>query len=101
MTVTGHRSTDGVRAYKRMCEELYKDVSHVLQASVPKKLKSEESEKENALPLTAAQETKQTTMPFAPPHVPGEPGSSVCNTSSSLPVVNFTGCSSIVINYKL
>ena len=37
--VTGHRSVDGVRAYKRMSEEQYQDVSNILQVSslvVPK-----------------------------------------------------------------
>ena len=40
MNVTGHRSTDGVRAYKRMCEEQYKDVSNVLQVSEHKRVKT-------------------------------------------------------------
>ena len=45
-------------------------------------LKSEESEKENTLPLTTAQETKESTVPFAKSCILG---SSVCNCVSVHP----------------
>ena len=36
MSVTGHRSIDGVPAYKRMSEEQHQEVSNILQANIPR-----------------------------------------------------------------
>jgi hypothetical protein len=45
MERTGHRSIDGVRAYKRTCPEQHEKLSHVLQGLSPyKKCKLDDSE---------------------------------------------------------
>ena len=58
MSVTGHSSTDGVRAYKRMSEKLKELTSDVLNqggeaATLPKKQKLDGEGKEN-LPVNVA-----------------------------------------------
>ncbi len=115
MNVTGHQSVDGVRAYKRMSEEQYQDVSSVLQVSDPKKPKVESSgggmavvpyeapEKKNIPPVPA----KGASMPVVPyeapekeniPPVPAK--GATCSMHHGLPPVNITGCSA-VINYNM
>ena len=59
MKVTGHRSIDGVRAYKRPSIEQFKEISGVLQKSVDesivptKRIKQDDDEKENQEPTSA------------------------------------------------
>ena len=59
MNVTGHRSIDGVRAYKRPSIEQFKEISGVLQKSVDesivptKQIKQDDDEKENQEPSSA------------------------------------------------
>ena len=66
MNVTGHQSIDGVRAYKRMSEEQYQDVSSILQSSTTKKTVVSSSDcliqpqKENIPPIPAM------NMPIVP-----------------------------------
>ena len=58
MKVTGHRSIDGVRAYKRPSIEQFKEISGVLQKSVDesivptKRIKQDDDEKENQEPTS-------------------------------------------------
>lgn len=109
MDVTGHRSTDGVRAYKRICEEQYKDVSNVLQVSEHKRVKTSElSEKENTPPGRATPaDTPATTLGLCESEcIASESELSKCTCKPSglplaIPSLNISACSSVTINYRV
>ena len=81
MAVTGHRSKDGVRVYKKMSEDQEKELSQILQSSKKPKI-----EKEMAVVDKVAKE-KENLPPVA---------------DSSGSSFNFSGCTvTIVINSML
>ena len=92
MACTGHRSTDGIRTYKRVSADQQKALSDILNnptnegpedspSTAPKKpQESTASDKENSL------STPTVTAPSLP--------------LSAVPVVNFSGCTgNITINF--
>ena len=96
MSHTGHRSVDGVRSYKRVCEDQKKSVSDVLNSAsnghseaycVQEKPGSPKKMRLNELPVTSYHHAalSQETM----------------NASSFKPTFNFAGCSSVTINYNI
>ena len=77
MAVTGHKSSDGVRSYKHTSDEQFKNVSTVLcQPDVDAECK----------PTV----TGSTTIK--------ENSNSIANVLPCSPLVNLSGCSSVVIN---
>ena len=109
MSHTGHRSVDGVRSYKRISEEQKKAVSGILTSSTctkvntkpaelcvdqpknPKKMKLDEGHENNDQSLSVTSQTN-TNMTLT------KLGSSY---ASCTPSFNFTGCSSVTINYHM
>ena len=87
MERTGHRSIDGVRAYKRSSEEQHRSISNVLNAATngstpvetPKKLK-----------LDSNAPIEQSPSVQTPSQKPLQ--------QQVLPNISFTGCSNVVIN---
>ena len=87
MERTGHRSIDGVRAYKRSSEEQHRSISYVLNAATngstpvetPKKLK-----------LDSNAPIEQSSSVQTPSQKPLQ--------QQVLPNISFTGCSNVVIN---
>ena len=78
MERTGHRSLDGVRTYKRPCEEQHKELSDVLHGG-DKKVKIEQ--KENSIQkVNVIPENKTSVTPK--------------------PELHFLGCNGITINYN-
>ena len=78
----GHRSVDGVRAYKRTCSEQHEQLSNVLQGISPKRPKVGDSENAYTFDLESCKD----------------------NTNKEggvlQPVLNFGSCQNIVINYN-
>ena len=76
MNVTGHRSIDGVRAYKRMSDEQHEEVSNILQVSNKKpRVMSDADTKavvpwipqqENVVPIPAVQQESVPAIPVTP-----------------------------------
>ena len=86
MERTGHRSTDGVRAYKRSCSEQAEQMSKVLNR-----------EKLNVLP------TNREKQELLPPSVFTKTSTSATfsiekENRPPIPSINLSGCSGITIN---
>ena len=100
MERTGHRSTDGVRAYKRSSLEQQALVSRVLNREKnsvdadPKAVSFGREEKENQ-PLSANKSPVQP--PVSASHTPTQPTASL---PFSPPPISFSGCSGITINWN-
>ena len=86
MERTGHRSTDGVRVYKRSSAEQQAFLSKVLnrETAATTLLPPSAFEKENVPPATtsATVKKKESTSPH------------------SFPSVSFSGCTGVTINYN-
>ena len=78
MERTGHRSLDGVRTYKRPCEEQHKELSDVLHGG-DKKVKIEQ--KENSIQEVNVMPGNKTN-------------------ATPKPELHFSGCNGITINYN-
>ena len=81
MARTGHRSTDGIRAYKRISEEQQKALSEVLnnpQKEEPKEYEFSSAPKKLREIETATESTKENSLP-----IPAMP---------NIPAMNFSGC---------
>ena len=76
MNVTGYRTTNAVRLYKEISQEQQEKLSKILQMAKKVKL-SQESEDDKPTKLVA---------------------SSTINSSTSVPVYNFTSCSVVFHN---
>jgi hypothetical protein len=103
MSHTGHRSVDGVRFYKRISEEQKKTVSGILSSACtsvntkPAELDPPETPKRMKLSGhddQAVSVTSQTNANMTLTNL----GSSC---ASCTPSFNFTGCSSVTINYHM
>ena len=103
MSRTGHRSIEGVRTYKRVSEEQAKAVSEVLNTATngqsiytheihnltSKKIKLDESSNDSSVTAFIAASSSSSSSSVITP-----------STSSSVPpTFNFTGCSSVTINF--
>ena len=86
MCRTGHRSIEGVRTYKRISEELKEDLSHVLNSAT-----------NGTIPMR--KKIKIEADKTDPEPVPENKHISI-NTTAAHPMISFTGCSSITINYS-
>ena len=84
MKVTGHRSTDGVRSYKKVVRDQFRDVSSVLQGGPDENVETVENDcKENV-------------------HIPGHESTTPVNQekqSSPPHQVVLNGCTNITFNY--
>lgn len=95
MERTGHRSTDGVRSYKRSCMEQQETVSHILNR--------EKMSHVNLVPPAAFTSTSiSTSTPISTPssgkeNQPPQPSEKVDSLSS----LTLTGCTGITINYNI
>lgn len=104
MSHTGHQSVDGVRSYKRISDEQRKAVSSVLQST-------SETDNEDKVHLDEGPSTKKTKLDVVPsksgsmqPVLPASDSNttlSLTKCSSCTPSFNFSGCSSITINYHM
>ena len=85
MGVTGHRSVDGVRSYKRVSREQHKEISTLLEIPAPNSKKPRMD-----FPILGGEQPidKENVAPMPPPKLP-----------TALPVFNVAGCNSVVINY--
>ena len=97
MERTGHRSIDGARTYKRTCSEQHEKLSNVLHgiSSSPSKKPKLDVEK----PGTVSMETPLKTDLNQSKGV--ENKENVClEKSGAQPMLNFSNCHSITINYQ-
>ena len=76
-SVTGHKSSDGVRSYKRTSEDQFRRVSNVLQQG------GECSKKDDDVPVSCVKENSNF----------------MANSSTLSPSINLSGCQSVVINF--
>ena len=81
MRMMGHRSTDGVRAYKRVSNEQFKEMSDILQNS------DADREKENKSPIF--QSSKISCSSIKQESVGGD-----------LPHLSLNSCSNVTINFS-
>ena len=119
MERTGHRSSDGVRAYKRSCVEQQEVVSQVLnRENTPCTSENKQLSTEKTLCNRSSNMTQgglsvsgaSTDMCLLPPaaFTSTEPKSSAAASQGkenyppqfSIPAVAFSGCSGITINYS-
>ena len=109
MSVTGRRSIDDVRAYKRMSEEQHQEVSNILQVSNKKPrvmsdttavvpYKGMPQQQENVVPIPVVQQEPVPAVPVIPAlqqdNVSLEP---VQSMPFGLPAMYITGCSVVNI----
>ena len=83
MECRGHRNLNGVQMYKCLCEEQHKEPSDVLHGGEKKKMKTEEKENSSQV-LNVLPGNKMSARDTVP----------------SKPVLNFSGCNGIIINYN-
>ena len=101
VSVTGHPSIDGVRAYKRVLDNQKQQLSKHLQAKVCNKENIPDVENEPVSSVKPLASVVQPVMepqsppvqqPVQQPIIPQHP------VLSQHPVLNIQGCSSVVIN---
>ena len=104
MDRTGHRSLDGVRTYKRISDKQKESVSRILNAAtngesceLPPKKKPRTSEPSAIQPATVAvsEASSHSEVSVNNVFVPVTPSTS---SSSCVPALHFSGCSSFTIN---
>ena len=114
MQRTGHRSTDGVRLYKRSCPEQQELLSKVLNREIPAGNSSSEAGKELTLVppsafclSTPSGRGKENRPPSAKvlstpsdQEMENRPPAAKENTISNIPPVTFSECTGITINYN-
>ncbi len=93
MERTGHRSTDGVRAYKRTSDKLKELSSNVLNQSRAKKLRMEGSSEADAVKLDSANVEPENVKPAS------QLGSKEASIST-VPGMNFGSASNFTINFN-
>lgn len=103
MSRTGHRSVEGVRAYKRVNSEQKQNLSDVLNtatngSTASKKPKLEETNFTSVQPIDAPVSNVSTSLTLPTTSIAS---SSTQNVSTSfLPGLNITGCTSVTINFN-
>ena len=75
MDRTGHRSLDGIRAYKRVSEDQEKEVSSILNKE---SVKENDEDKENCEPAIKKRKLSGRELPY---------------------ILNLSNCTNITINY--
>ena len=98
MERTGHRSSDGVRAYKRTCPKQHEELSDVLQGVPSSKKPKRDVANANSENATAT-DSKVASRPTCSMTV--EAAVNCCQKNSMCPLLNITNCRGITVNYHL
>ena len=98
MERTGHRSVDGVRAYKQTCPEQHDKLSHVLQGLSPsKKCKLDDTQINKDMTAVSKVEGDKENIYQQSDAMPMLP----VQSSPKQPTLNFSNCHTISINLEL
>jgi len=93
MERTGHRSTDGIQAYKRSCNEQQALVSRVLN-------REKRNPPTNATADCVWEEKENKPLNAAESECEGKPSQLPKMKEDLIPSLSFSGCSGVTINYN-
>ena len=107
MNVTGHRSVDGVRAYKQMSEEQHQEVCNMLQVSNKKPRVMSDADATAVVPFKAIVPQEQENVFPVPtalqqepaPTIPSQQHENVAPVQGKtfgFPAMHITGCSVVI-----